>query len=419
MNRGDINITVSRSNSREEVASKKVAVGVGASARGIPTNIDKSGEYKERIISGSYKALTRAENGFGNTLVLEDTGFKIFLTGSNIVSKSLFIGIEGRFSDGVRSSFIGAPPINQSGETGALKVSSKEINNSATPVLAGETTDKIGITMVDIPAGSFVMGSCTRLTSSLVKQNEKRASMGIPLIKAPTCLAGSPNTDYNTSEIPQRLVTIRAFQLGKTEVTLAQFKKFIDATGGIVQAKDSLNVAVDKDFMKRDSGFNNVPDGDNVPATSLSWDDAKAFIDWLNKTDGGGWRLPTEAEWEYACRAGGHHKYCGSDDVNNVAWHSDNSGGRLHAVASKQANAFGLYDMSGSVSEWVEDCSHDYENALSNGDAWTSSGCSLRGVRGGSFHETAMNVTAGIREFRRPSFRAIRYGYGFRLARTR
>jgi len=126
--------------------------------------------------------------------------------------------------------------------------------------------------------------------------------------------------------------------------------------------------------------------GDDAPVVQVSWHDAQDFIKWLNQTDGGGWRLPSEAEWEYACRAGGNHAYCGSDNPNAVAWHYYNSGERQRTVGSKQANAFGLHDMSGNVREWVQDCAHfSYQGASTDGSVWTG-GCigDRRGMRGGS-----------------------------------
>ena len=271
----------------------------------------------------------------------------------------------------------------------------------ATLAQAGETTNRIGITMVSIPAGSFLMGSC-KVTSHMQEENKKRAFLGQAPLSAG---CESADADADDSETPQHRVSVRAFQMGKTEVTLGQFKKFIAAAG----RSDLVN----DDFMKH-----NVY-GDDAPVVQVSWHDAQAFIDWLNKTDGGGYRLPSEAEWEYACRAGGSHTYCGSNNLGAVGWYYDNSGSHQHDVAGKQANAFGLYDMSGNVYEWVQDCWHDsYRGAPSDGSAW-SSGCSGdgRGLRGGSWSYDARNTRAAVRILNPPGYRYI--VIGFRLARTR
>lgn len=246
------------------------------------------------------------------------------------------------------------------------------------------------IEMVNIPAGSFVMGSCL--------QDKKQAFLG-----ESSC--ANPDPEAGSSETPQHRVSVSAFQMGKTEVTLGQFKAYIKGTG--------RTALVDDDFIKYNAY------GDDAPVVQVSWSDAQNFISWLNDTAGAGWRLPTEAEWEYACRAGGNARYCGGNDLNAVAWHNGNSGQRMHNVGTKKANAFGLYDMSGNVWEWVEDCWHDsYRGAHDDGSAWTSS-CSGggRGLRGGSWSNLAWGARAAGRSDNAPGSRND--GYGFRLARTR
>ncbi len=180
-----------------------------------------------------------------------------------------------------------------------------------------ETTNRIGITMVSIPAGSFQMGSC-KVIGDMVEENKKRAFLGRPALSA-NCSGSDP--DASDDEAPQHTVRVPAFQLGKTEVTLGQFKQFIVAAGRPDLVTDQ--------FMKQNRF------GDKVPVTFVNWNDAQDFIAWLNQTDGKGWRLPSEAEWEYACRAGGNHIHCGSNDVGSVAWYNGNSGQRHRAVATR------------------------------------------------------------------------------------
>lgn len=274
----------------------------------------------------------------------------------------------------------------------------------ANPVQAQlrETTNRIGITMVSLPSGSFQMGSC-KVTGDMVEENKKRAFLGQPALSA-NCAGSDPKASDN--EAPQHTVRVPAFQLGKTEVTLGQFKQFIAAAG----RTDLVN----NDFMQ----YNRF--GDNAPVGMVSWNDAQAFIAWLNQTDGKGWRLPSEAEWEYACRAGGNHTYCGSNDFGSVAWHDRNSRGRPQPVATQQPNAWGLHDMSGNLWEWVQDVWHDnYRGAPTDGSAWISGGeQKYRALRGGSWHLDAIHTRAAYRFQYTADNRGDDYGFGFRVART-
>jgi formylglycine-generating enzyme required for sulfatase activity len=205
-------------------------------------------------------------------------------------------------------------------------------------------------------------------------------------------------------ETPPHRVSIRGFQMGKTEVTREQYMTFVKATGRS-EPGDA--------FMS----FNAY--GDQVPVVRVSWYDVQAFIAWLNSVDGGGYRLPTEAEWEYACRAGGKHDFCGSDKVEDVAWYLGNGSDRPHPVARKDANAFGLHDMSGNAAEMTQDCWHyTYRAAPNDGSAWLT-GCEgdARRVRGGSFATNAKNTRASARLILTAGERPETIG--FRLVRQR
>lgn len=248
------------------------------------------------------------------------------------------------------------------------------------------TTNSIGITMISIPGGRFIMGSCL--------QNEKEAFLG-------ESRCSNPDRDADSSETPQHQVSVRAFQLGKTEVTLGQFKRFIKATGN--------TQLVDDDFIK----YNHY--GDDAPVVQVSWHDAQAFINWLNEKEGGVYHLPSEAEWEYACRAGSNSKYCGGNSLEAVGWYDGNSSNHPHSVAQKQANAWGLYDMSGNVWEWIEDGYHDnYSGAPGDGSAW--GGGQYNVLRGGSCCHFPQYSRAANRYRLDPAYRHD--SIGFRLART-
>ncbi len=199
----------------------------------------------------------------------------------------------------------------------------------------------------------------------------------------------------NSDEGPVHSVRIgRPFAMGSTEVTQGQWRAVMGNSP---------------------SHFGNC--GDDCPVEQVSWDDTKEFIKKLNAKTGKQYRLPSEAEWEYVCRAGGTHTYCGSDSVDSVAWYTDNSGGKPHSAAGKQANAWGLYDMTGNISEWMEDCWNDnYRGAPTDGSAWGSGDCRKRIIRGGAWNIGQQQAYATYRLRMESSYRGL--SFGFRLARV-
>jgi formylglycine-generating enzyme required for sulfatase activity len=211
------------------------------------------------------------------------------------------------------------------------------------------STNAIGMVFITVPAGQFVMGSPREYAEAMAKKvtyNWYRES-------AP-------------SETPPRRVTIsRAFALGQTEVTLAQFRKFVDATGYKTDAeRDGKGASGQRDgrWVEQSPAFSWAEMGytraDDEPVVNVSWNDAVAFCGWLTQTDGVTYRLPTEAEWEYACRAGTTTPaFWGEDDRRRkeYAWSAENSGDRPHPVARLQANPWGLHDMLGNVYEYCAD----------------------------------------------------------------
>jgi len=203
-------------------------------------------------------------------------------------------------------------------------------------------------------------------------------------------------------EKPAHEVTVKDFYIGKYEVTFEEYDLFCRATNR---------------RKPEDEGWGRG----KRPVINVSWADATAYCQWLSEQSGKNYRLPTEAEWEYAARGGNKSKnylYAGSNTLNEVAWSDENSNSEPHEVGKKQSNELGLYDMSGNVWEWTADCWHDsYQNAADDGSAWLNAdggNCDRRMVRGGSWF---FNVSYCRVSFRYNLDSVYRYySIGFRLA---
>ena len=160
--------------------------------------------------------------------------------------------------------------------------------------------------------------------------------------------------------------------------------------------------------------------GDDCPVERVSWMEAQDFAQRLSQKTGKQYRLPSEAEWEYAARAGSNAKWSFGDSeyqLGDYAWFSANSQGKTQRVAQKRPNAFGLFDMHGNVWEWVQDCWHgDYSGAPTDGSAWTT-GCSSssRVLRGGFWGNDPAGLRSALRGWDAP---ASGVNNGLRLART-
>jgi formylglycine-generating enzyme len=190
-------------------------------------------------------------------------------------------------------------------------------------------------------------------------------------------------------------VTVRDFYIGKYEVTQAEWRQVMG------------------------SNPSSFKDCDNCPVETVSWNDVQEFIKKLNARTGKKYRLPTEAEWEYAARGGSRSQgywYSGSNTLADVGWYSYNSGSKTKPVGTRKANELGIYDMSGNVREWVEDDWHDnYTGAPTDGRAWVdSSRGSNRVHRGGGWGAAPLYCRAAYRFDCMPVERLA--STGFRLA---
>ena len=202
----------------------------------------------------------------------------------------------------------------------------------------------------------------------------------------------------NKNELPLHEVFVNAFSMGAYEVTFEEYDQFAASVAGYE--------------LPDDKGWGRG----KRPVIYVSWEDAKAYANWLKEKTGKAYRLPTEAEWEYAARAGTQGDYYWEQgDSNQFAWFSDNSGDKTQPVGEKKPNGFGLYDMSGNVLEWVQDCYVDnYKQAPTDGSAWETPNCGSRVLRGGSWFSLALYLRSAHRYWNLPGYRY--FNVGFRLA---
>lgn len=262
-------------------------------------------------------------------------------------------------------------------------------------------------------------------------------------------MMGSPDGErgHDANESPAHDVQVdKGVGIGRSAVTIGQFRDFVRSSGyvpqsqslggGSVYDEQSGGLRDDASATWQDD-YAGKPGQDRLPVINVSWNDAKAYADWLSQRTGKKYRLPSEAEFEYALRAGSTSRYWWGDEnpssrVENLTGGNDRSGsGRRWSnafggykdnywgpapVMSFTPNPFGLYDMGGNVSEWVGDCWHDnYIRAPRTAEAWVNPGCSRRVVRGGSWGSAPDMVRSAYRQGAEANLRSARVG--FRIVR--
>jgi formylglycine-generating enzyme required for sulfatase activity len=226
-------------------------------------------------------------------------------------------------------------------------------------------SEKNAVELIRIPGGEFVMGS-----------------------------------DVDDREKPSHSVRVSAFYLSRYPVTNEEYGRYLEAN---------------PNEKKPEYWGNRQYNQPRQPVVGVSWDEAQKYCEWA------GLRLPSEAEWEYACRAGTTTRYWSGDtdaDLTRVGWYGGNSDKRLHSVGEKEPNPFRLYDMHGNVWEWVEDDWHDsYDGAPTDGSAWVDKErAEARVCRGGSFNSPAERCRSALRSNDLPGRRFN--DLGFRPARS-
>jgi formylglycine-generating enzyme required for sulfatase activity len=235
------------------------------------------------------------------------------------------------------------------------------------------------------------------------------APAGMVLIQGGTFMMGSPASEpeRNDDEV-QHSVTVSSFYMGKHEVTQWEWREVMENNPSYFKGNDlpveqvSWHDAVE--YCNKRSQREGLTPAYTISGTNVTW-----------HRNTNGYRLPTEAEWEYACRAGTTTPYHTGSSVDSAGWYGENSGGKTHLVGQKQPNAYGLYDMHGNVMEWCWDWYGKYPFVVQTDPAGPETG-SDRVLRGGSWHSIARFIRSAVRNF---TFSGNRFDLvGFRLARN-
>jgi formylglycine-generating enzyme required for sulfatase activity len=247
--------------------------------------------------------------------------------------------------------------------------------------------------MIVIPSGSFVMGS---------PQTEQGRFNSVPTRVGDNDLQNHEANGLSNEGPQHKIVIAKSFAVSKFDVTFAEWDACF-SVGGCRQ--------------KNDSGMGR----DTKPAITVSWDDAQQYVAWLSKMTGRSYRLLTEAEWEYAARAGTTTVYYWGDEIGkgnaNCMGCGSEENKQTSPVGSFPANSFGLYDMAGNVWQWVQDCySRNYDQAPTDGSASTGQDCTYRVARGGAWNLGPEYVRSAVRFRYASNYQAL--NRGFRVART-
>ncbi len=310
--------------------------------------------------------------------------------------------------------------VSTGGQSGSAEQQQNATNKPASSETIKDSTDAVTNNLASLATSQNLSSQTSPpqipnvpIPGSIIKDCEDCPE--IVVIPAGSFEMGSTE-DRNST--PIHIVNVPSFLIGKTEVTRGQWKSIMG------------------NYPRFDT-HNCVSVSDQCPAMWIAFDVALEFLSRLSKKTGKNYRLPSEAEWEYAARAGSKTEWSFGDDINQIneyAWYKTNtdpkdkliSVSKAQLVATKRPNAFGLFDMHGNVSEWTEDCfQQDYVNAPTNGSAWTTANtgawlyhnCNRRAYRGGNFLDSEINLKSAKRRWGNQSATTAFMFNGLRVVR--
>lgn len=304
------------------------------------------------------------------------------------------------------------------------KYNSEQESNAYEYVMDENTIEACEVFLKHYPNSKYAQYVYDKINSLQEEQNQQKVfdliANNMIYVQGGNFMMGT--NDGDNEEKPKHKVTVSDFYIGKYEVTQAQWQAVMGTT---------IQNYIDLGYSNR----NGWGKGDNYPMYCVSWNDAQEFISKLNALTGKQYRLPTEAEWEFAALGGNNssgYKYSGSNDLSDVAWYYKNSGDKIidewdvnldetnnnstHPVGAKSPNELGIYDMSGNVLEWCNDWFGNYSNGAQNNPQGPSFG-SYRVARGGYWGDYLWTCRVTFRNNNKPDVRAG--GYGFRLVLDR
>lgn len=365
---------------------------------------------KDNLPSGlTALTLTSAPRMSGNDEIIlighpRGAGDWVILRGSIASRQGRYVIVDANIDEGNSGG-----PIIQNGEVVGIVGGVTRYGRGVTSGSVREYLEGHGINIQEAPAAVDKVQPTPSIPITpekpvAVPDREIIGQDGAPMVRIPAgeFRMGSPDGKGNKEEHPVHEVRFtKPFAIARYETTFEAYDRFAQATGRT---------------LPDDDGFGRG----RRPVINVSWQEAKDYAAWLSGQTGKRYRLPTESEWEYAAGAGGTDEWSGTsaqEQLTAYAVYSANSQNRTAPVGSKKPNRLGLYDMSGNVWEWVEDCLHvNYKEAPKDGSAWGKAAggdCGLRVIRGGSWNSLPGSLRASFRFWDYP---VNRYYYtGFRL----